>query len=55
MLLTIREAAAQYGISAKRIRTALDNGELVCYPNSFKTNTGTMLYRTDLETWITST
>jgi len=51
VVLTIRQASAQYKITQKRILTALDSGELTCYDGAGAKPL--RIYRTDLESWLT--
>lgn len=50
VVVTIREASKQYGVTQKRIRAALDSGELSCYDGAGVKPI--RIYRTDLESWL---
>ena len=50
VVVTIREAAKQYKVTQKRIRAALDSGELSCYDGAGVKPT--RMYRTDVEAWL---
>lgn len=51
VLLTVKDAAAEFKVTQKRLRTALDKGELVCYKQDAGHKTQ-LLYRTDIASWL---